>query len=82
MKIKLLKPRFRKYLKIHGLIKKFEKQVTLFLKNPKHPSLHTELLIPKQMRIYSFRIDREYRAIFILINPSEAEIVDINDHYQ
>ncbi len=39
MQVKPLKPRLYKFLQIHGLVKKFNKQVTLLLDNPKHPSL-------------------------------------------
>lgn len=81
MKAKLLRKDLQKYLNRHGLNKKFDKQLTLFKENPKHPSLNTERLEPKQLKIYSFRIDRKYRAIFILVNQNEAEIIDINDHY-
>lgn len=54
----------------------------LFETNPKHPSLNSERLAPKGLKIYSFRVDHKYRAIFILINTDDAEIIDINDHYQ
>jgi len=54
----------------------------LFESNPKHPSLNTERLEPKSLKIYSFRIDRKYRVIFILTTPEEVEIIDINDQYQ
>ena len=76
MKVKNLSPRSLKYLKLHGLTKKFSKQIVLLLENPKHPSLHTELLEPKEMKIYSFRIDKKYRAIFIIVSR-EIEIIDI-----
>ncbi|HAP66741.1 MAG TPA: hypothetical protein DCQ99_02770 [Nitrospinae bacterium] len=54
----------------------------LFENNPFHPSLRTELLEPRNMRIWSFRIDRKYRAIFIFREKDTVEIIDINDHYQ
>lgn len=82
MRVKLLRKDLQKYLVTRGLEKKFSKQLGLFKDNPKHPSLNTERLEPKNLKIYSFRIDRKYRAIFILVNPDESEIVDINDHYQ
>ncbi len=82
MKIKRLRLDLQKYLIKRNLIKKFDKQLKLFRDNPKHPSLNTERLEPKSLKIYSFRIDRKYRAIFIIIASDEAEIVDINDHYQ
>lgn len=77
-----LRPDLAVYLDKRGLSGKFEKQRTLFEVNPLYPSLHTELLEPHHLRIYSFRIDRRYRAIFIYIGRQAIEIVDINDHYQ
>lgn len=82
MLVKPLRQDLVEYLKKRGLVKKFGKQVKLFSANYRHPSLHTEVLQPKSLRIYSFRIDRKHRAIFILIEPNVAEIIDINDHYQ
>jgi len=79
--IKPLRPDLNKYLKRHGLEKKFGKQLKLFQESPSHPSLNTELLEPKKLRIYSFRIDRKYRAIFIYRN-GEVEVIDINLHYK
>ena len=82
MHVKPLRADLLRYLKKRGLTKKFFKQLTLFTDNHRHPSLNTEILEPRKLRLYSFRIDRKYRAIFILVAPDEAEIVDINDHYQ
>lgn len=70
------------YLKRHGLTKKFLKQCRLFELVPRHPSLHTELLEPRQNRLYSFRLNRKYRAIFIYTGGETIEIIDINPHYQ
>ncbi len=81
MPTKLLSDRHKLFLKNHRLTKKFNKQIKLFQQNPRHPSLHTELLEPKSAGVYSFRIDRRYRTLFVIIN-SNVEIVDINDHYQ
>lgn len=81
MRIRLLSNRLKNYLVTHQLEKKFIKQITIFQQNPTYPSLNTELLEPKSEGVYSFRIDRKYRVLFIIIN-SEVEIVDINDHYQ
>ena len=82
MKVKPLRSNLAKYLLKRRISKKFTKQQKLFCNNPRHPSLHTERLEPKKLKIYSFRIDKKYRAIFIIPSPNEAEIVDINDHYQ
>ena len=82
MQIKPIRADLLRYIERRRLTKKFSKQCLLFTTNPRHPSLNTEILEPRRLRLYSFRIDRKYRAIFILISPDEAEIVDINDHYQ
>jgi Txe/YoeB family toxin of Txe-Axe toxin-antitoxin module len=70
------------YVKRHQLTAKFRKQKSLFESNPFHPGLHTELLEPRQMRIWSFRINQRYRAIFIFREKYAIEILDINDHYR
>ncbi len=80
MKIKPLKPELVEYLRRHQLEKKFVKAQQLFEENTEHPSLNVEVLEPKALRIYSFRIDRKYRAIFIIVH-SEAEIVTVTNHY-
>jgi len=82
MFVKQLRSDLLTYLKKHNLTKKFSKQVSIFEENLRHPSLKTERLEPKHLKIYSFRIDRKYRAIFIFTSPEEVEIIDINDHYQ
>lgn len=71
-----------RYCKAHGLEKKFAKQLGFFKENPFHSSLKTELLEPKHMKVWSFRIDRTYRAIFIFRDRNTIEILDINNHYQ
>ncbi len=80
-KIKPLRPDLSRYLKRRNLEKKFLKQLKLFEADIYHPSLRTEILEPRKLRIYSFRIDRKYRAIFIY-RKGEAEIIDINPHYE
>ncbi|MBI5186121.1 MAG: type II toxin-antitoxin system YoeB family toxin [Nitrospinae bacterium] len=82
MKILPLHPEIIDYLKKRNLEKKFEKQIRFFEKNPFHPSLKTELLEPRKMRIWSFRIDKKYRVIFIFHEKDSVEIIDVNDHYQ
>lgn len=82
MRVRPLRSDLLSYLERRHLLKKFEKQVGLFAENPRHPSLRTESLEPPSLRIYSFRIDKKYRAIFIVNSGGEVEIVDVNDHYQ
>lgn len=81
MQILDLRADLTKKLAKFSLIKKYLKAKAFFENNPGHPSLNTELLEPKSLRIYSFRIDRKYRAHFIVIGGI-AEVVDITLHYQ
>lgn len=82
MKILAIHIEILKYVQNHRIEKKFEKQCSFFVTNPFHPSLETELLEPKEMKIWSFRVDRKYRAIFIFREKNTIEILDINNHYQ
>lgn len=80
---KVLDPRedILKYLRKHGLVKKWRKAKELFENDPSHPSLNTELLEPKHRLIYSFRIDRKYRALFICHPEDNVEVVAVTKHY-
>ena len=82
MKILALHSEIVEYLTKKSLEKKFRKQKSLFEKSPFHPSLNTELLEPRKMRIWSFRIDRKYRAVFIFREKNKIEIIDVNNHYR
>lgn len=69
-------------LKRYGLKRKFEKQIVYLKENPKHPSLNFELLEPKSRRIYSIRIDRQFRALLKFLPDKETiEIILITNHY-
>jgi len=81
MQSKDLHPNLVKYLSKHRLENKFYRQLNILLKDFRHPSLHTEILEPKFRKVYSFRIDRKYRVIFVIRN-AEVAIIDINGHYQ
>lgn len=70
------------YIQVHDLVKKWRKVIQLFASNPRHPSLHTELLYPKENLIYSFRIDRKYRALFIIRDDRTIEIIKVTAHYR
>lgn len=70
------------YIQKHGLQKKWDKCKKIFDENPRHPSLHTELLEPKENLIYSFRVDRKYRALFYIHEDKSVEIIAITKHYQ
>ena len=77
-----LSERLVRYLSNHGLKERFEKQKRLLETNPFHPSLNIELLKPGHLKIYSFRITINYRAIFVYCGNKTIEIIDINNHYQ
>jgi len=77
-----LREDIKKYLKNHGLAKKWEKAKKLFENDPSYPSLNTELLEPKHRLIYSFRLDKKYRAIFICLPEGKVEIIAVTKHYR
>ncbi|HUD02769.1 MAG TPA: hypothetical protein VMR46_01965 [Candidatus Paceibacterota bacterium] len=81
MHILPLRPELVEYLKKRNLTAKFNKQMRFLEVSIYHPSLNVELMEPKALRIFSFRIDQKYRAIFIFNSRDTIEIVDINNHY-
>ena len=82
MRVLPVHPEILEYLRRRKLETKFAKQIKLFERNAFHPSLETELLKPPKMRIWSFRVDRKYRAIFIFREKNIVEIIDVNNHYK
>src|SRR3989337_2691913 len=69
----------KEYIQRHGISRKWEKAKMLFETNPSHPSLHTELLEPKHRLIYSFRIDRRYRALFVILPDNKVEVIAVTE---
>ncbi|MDZ7587626.1 MAG: hypothetical protein U0946_07780 [Patescibacteria group bacterium] len=70
-------------VKRHNLSRKFIKACFLLTQNIAHPSLRVELLKPKQDGIYSFRLDRKYRCLFVYRHDRQMiEILNITVHYQ
>ena len=83
MNIALLNQEITDYLERHNLTKKFNKQIDFLKIDFRHPSLHTEILEPKERGIRSFRIDIEYRALFFYDPKEDAiKILVITKHYQ
>lgn len=82
MEILPLSKRLLVYLEKRDLQEIFDKQKRLFENNPFHSGLHTEIMEPKHLRVYIFRLTRKYRVIFIYQGSCKVEIIDINDHYQ
>jgi len=81
MKLRPLGKNVLRRIKKWHLEKKWRKTVSLFLINPSHPSLNSELMEPKHRGIYSFRIDKKYRALYF-IEDGELEIFQITKHYK
>ena len=77
-----LRDDIKEYIQRHGISKKWEKAKRLFENNPFHPSLNTELLEPKHRLIYSFRIDKKYRVIFICLPEDKVEVIAATKHYR
>jgi len=71
----------QKYLKKYNLTKKFQKQISLFIDNPSHPSLNVEKMYSVGSGLYSFRIDQKYRAIFAT-SKRIVKIVALTNHYK
>lgn len=81
MVIKPLRPDLEAIINKRGLKRKWDKAKQLFKTNLRHPSLHTELLEPRWHGIYSFRLDKQYRALFF-ITENQAEVFSITNHYK
>ena len=82
MRVLPISDRVRDYLKMRQLEKKFAKQLNLLENNLKHPGLNVELLEPRELQIYSFRLDRKYRVLFFFPEPkSTIKIMQVTDHY-
>ena len=82
MKIAPLHADVAAYLHKRQLIRKWDKASKLFETNIRHPSLNTELMEPRWRGIYSFRIDRKYRAMFLSVSSEKIEVIAITNHYK
>lgn len=82
MNIEPLRKDLQEYLHVRKLVGKWNKTSTLFTRNPHHPSLNFELLEPHWRGIYSFRIDRKYRAHLFITQRNTAEVFMITNHYK
>jgi len=82
MTIKPLRKNLEQFIKTHNLTRKWQKAKFLFEHNIRHPSLHAELLEPRWHGIYSFRLDKRYRALFFITSDGRAEVFQITNHYK
>lgn len=81
MHIEPLRRDLKELLADHNLTNKWEKAAWLFQQNIRHSSLHTELLEPRWRGVYSFRLDKKYRALFFMVR-GRAEVFQITNHYK
>lgn len=81
MQIKQLRNDIEEFIVKYSLKHKWDKAKKIFETNIRHPSLHTELLEPHWRGVYSFRLDKKYRALFFIIN-GKAEVFKITKHYK
>lgn len=82
MEIKPLRKDLVSLLKKQSLERKWEKAKSLFEADMKYPSLNVELLEPRWRGIYSFRLDKKYRALFFMTRDGKAEVFQITKHYR
>lgn len=82
MQIKPLRNELIEFIKKHNLAKKWIKAKLLFESNINYPSLNTELLEPRWRGVYSFRLDKKYRALFFIDAQGLVEVFQITKHYK
>lgn len=61
------------------LAKRVEKQLALFVQNPKHPSLRLHKLVGELENLWSISITRSVRMVYVQ-GEDEAYFVDIGTH--
>ena len=62
------------------LSEKIEKQLILFQKNPKHPSLKTHKLTGNLTNRWSISINRGLRMVYLVLDKDIAYFVDLGTH--
>lgn len=56
---------------------KLARLMVLLKEAPFHPQLHTKKLSGELAGIYSFRITRDWRALFKFISPEALQLIDV-----
>jgi len=74
MKIKKLSFDNKVFIKAHHLAKALKKAKKLFNENPNSFLLDVKSLLPNELKLYTFRLNKEYLCIFRIYN-SEIEIL-------
>lgn len=62
------------------LFHQIEKQLMLFVQNPRHPSLRIHKLIGKYENMWSISINLSIRIIYVYISGDEVLFVDMGTH--
>ena len=77
-----LSPRFKRtYKKSPPHIKKdFQEKITIFIKDPRHPSLKTHKLKGKHQECLAFKLKDGYRVIFESPVTRTINLLDIGPH--
>jgi addiction module RelE/StbE family toxin len=71
----------RVYKKLPSSIKNdFDKVITIFMKNPNHPSLHTHKLKGKFQECLAFRLRDGYRVLFEFSEKDTVDLLDVGSH--
>ncbi|OJI06615.1 hypothetical protein BK004_02620 [bacterium CG10_46_32] len=77
-----LSPRFKRaYKKLPRHIQEdFKETITVFIGNPRHPSLKTHKLKGTYQECLAFRLAEGYRVLFEFVAPNEANLLDVGSH--
>lgn len=62
------------------LTDKINKQLKLFVKEPRHPSLKTHKLTGKLKNRWSISVSRSLRMIYVLLKSDEAYFIALGTH--
>ena len=78
----IFSPRFKRaYKKLPTRIHTdFDKQITLFMQNPKHPSLKMHKLKGKFQECLAFRLQNGYRVLFEFVTLDIINLLDTGPH--
>ncbi len=77
-----LSPGFKRaYKKMTQQIREdFQEKITIFCKNPRHPSLKTHKLKGYLQECFAFRLKNGYRVLFEFKKPNTVNMPDIGPH--
>ena len=62
------------------LYRRVEKQITLFIQNPKHPSLRIHKLTGKLNNSWSLSVTKSHRVVYVFLERNVMYVVGIGTH--